>query len=292
MAMKRYASDTLAVRLSVRIYELLLNIYPKSFQREYGPHMLQVFRDCSLRSVEREGSTGMLSLWVLTLLDLLRSTVEQYLEKETMMTKNTLIRLSGWAMAIGGAASAIGFVVLVMAEQSGGSWPSVLEPLLAAAFFIGPAGVGLGLLGLRARFGEAVGEPGRSFLLLGSIVGTALVAVGDIVQYLTNDLDDNGFGYFMFGIFAIYGALETYGILALVRKPQLRWNGLAVVAGLPISIVGVLSALMGSSSSVIDTPILVAFITMFFAMGVAISMLGYLVQLDLSDDLAAEPAGA
>jgi hypothetical protein len=56
--MSEYAGDALAVRLSVRIYELFLNIYPKSFQREYGPHMLQVFRDCSIRSFEREGSTG------------------------------------------------------------------------------------------------------------------------------------------------------------------------------------------------------------------------------------------
>jgi hypothetical protein len=290
--MSEYAGDALAVRLSVRIYELFLNIYPKSFQREYGPHMLQVFRDCSIRSFEREGSTGMLALWMLTLLDLLRSTVEQYLEKETLMTKSTLTRLSGWAMAVGGVASALGLLVLMMQEAIGIAYPDLFEPVYVAAFFLGPVGVGLGMLGLRARFGEALGEPGRSLLLLGAIVGITLVVVGDVIQTIPNNLSDNGFGYFMYGLFTLYGVLELYGILALLRRPQPKWNGLALVAGLPVTIMAMLFAFYGNRGPAPEMPPVFVVIAVFITMGFAHFMLGLLIQSDLPEDLAVKPVGA
>ena len=34
-----------ALRFSKRIYRVLLVAYPKEFRREYGSHMVQVFRD-------------------------------------------------------------------------------------------------------------------------------------------------------------------------------------------------------------------------------------------------------
>jgi hypothetical protein len=288
------ATDVPSVTLSVRLYRLFLIVYPKSFRREYGPQMLQVFRDYSIHTYKRRGPSGMLSLWALTLLDLLRSMVEQHLQRETFMSKNTLIRLSGWAMAIGGATSAIGFMSLILDETTG-SWRGwvTLEDLLVIAFFVGPIGAGLGLLGLRARFGESIGPLGSNVLLLGAIVGIPLVVIGDIVQAIPNSLGDNGFWIFSVGLFAIFVGLELYGILALRKKPQSRWNGLAAVAGLPVSLAGVIVAATGPTTTN-DTVLAVAypFIALFAVMAVALVMLGYLVQADLPEELTAEPANA
>ena len=66
------------VALSVRVYQALLLAYPTAFQREYGPHMAQLFRDCCLRAFRRGGPSGMVRLWLFTLLDLVHSVLEQH----------------------------------------------------------------------------------------------------------------------------------------------------------------------------------------------------------------------
>ena len=289
--MSSKTTETLSVQLSVRLYQLFLIVYPKSFRREYGPHMLQVFRDYSIHTYDRRGPSGMLSLWALTLLDLLRSTVEQHLQRETFMSKNTLIHLSGWALGIGGVAFGIGFIFLIYLETFGG-WPvrGMLETLLILMFFIGPIGVGLGLLGIRARFGDSAGVLGRNLLLLGAIIGTSAVLVGDLLQFFANQ-DDPGFGIFSAGMFIIFVCLGLYGLLALWRKPQPRWNGLAAVAGFPISLLGVIVAVYdGPNTS--DQVFTIPFVVLFVAMGVALVMLGYLVQSDLPEQISVEPANA
>jgi hypothetical protein len=294
--MRNHSAESATVSISVYFYRLVLVLYPTSFRREYGPHMLQVFRDCSLRSYNRSGPSGMLSLWALTLLDLLRSTVEQYLQRETFMSRNTLVRLSGWAMAIGGAATGFAFMIFMLTGwmktvPKGTAW----EAILVVAFFYGPIGVGLGLLGVRSRFGSAVGSLGQGALLIGATIGTALIVIGDVVQSLPNNLDDNGFGYFMYGLFVVFVALELYGVLALVYKPQARWNALALVAGLPITATAVLVALPGSGGTgpnPFPDPLAVVSAVTFAVMGVALAMLGSTVQSDLPEEITAEPARA
>jgi hypothetical protein len=57
--------------------------------------MVQVFRDCCLRSYRLHGLPGMLNLWIHTLLDYFKSVVEEYMQKGIHMSKSTFIRLSG-----------------------------------------------------------------------------------------------------------------------------------------------------------------------------------------------------
>ena len=40
----------LILRLAYRLYGLLLLVFPKAFRLEYGEAMLQVFRDCCVRT--------------------------------------------------------------------------------------------------------------------------------------------------------------------------------------------------------------------------------------------------
>jgi hypothetical protein len=79
------STDRPVVAFSSHVYRLLLLAYPIRFQQEYGLQMAQVFRDCCLRTIRQGGTSGMLKLWVITLLDLAQSVVTEHMQKETQM---------------------------------------------------------------------------------------------------------------------------------------------------------------------------------------------------------------
>ena len=78
------------VDLSVRMYTRLLTAYPGPFRAEYGSHMAQVFRDVCLRDYQRGGAHGMATLWARTSLDLLRTTVEEHIERGIEMNRRQI----------------------------------------------------------------------------------------------------------------------------------------------------------------------------------------------------------
>ena len=56
-----------------RVYAALLWLYPPSLRREYGPDMLQAFRDTLRDETRRRGRRGALRAWTLALGDLAAS---------------------------------------------------------------------------------------------------------------------------------------------------------------------------------------------------------------------------
>ena len=66
------------MRLSERIYRLLLKAYPARYLRRYEEPMAQLFSD-QLR--DADGSRGLVRLWSRTLADLLRTVPMQYFER-------------------------------------------------------------------------------------------------------------------------------------------------------------------------------------------------------------------
>jgi len=66
--------------LSLRLYWFLLLAYPRSFRREYAPHMAQVFRDCYRAEKINRGLPGVSRLILRTLLDLMRTAPKEHLE--------------------------------------------------------------------------------------------------------------------------------------------------------------------------------------------------------------------
>lgn len=66
------------VAVSRRLYQLLLQLYPRSFRRAYGAEMLQLFTDCCLDAIAARGAVGLLDLWLITLGDLARSLVREH----------------------------------------------------------------------------------------------------------------------------------------------------------------------------------------------------------------------
>ena len=66
--------------LSCRIYRVLLAAYPAEFRREYGPSMLQVFRDSSRDAAMRQRKFATANFWLTMLSDLVVSASKQHMQ--------------------------------------------------------------------------------------------------------------------------------------------------------------------------------------------------------------------
>jgi hypothetical protein len=66
---------------SLRLYQLLLVLYPPRFRRAFGPQMAQVFGDCCAEVYRCGGTPALLRLWADTLRDLLTSVPRERLER-------------------------------------------------------------------------------------------------------------------------------------------------------------------------------------------------------------------
>jgi hypothetical protein len=198
------------IAISAKVYQGLLKAYPTQFQQEYGSQMVQVFRDCCLRTVSHGGYFGMLKLWVFTFIDLLSSAFAEHLQKENEMTKSKFIKLSGWAFVAGSFA----FITIMLGGSIAGS---VISSILFT----------IGMLGLRARYGEAVGSLGRNILLISIVVMVLTYALLPVFQ------DDEIRSIFSFaGPAVLLTGLSIFGLVALVRKPLPHVNWLPFFAGI------------------------------------------------------------
>jgi hypothetical protein len=97
-------------------------LYPKEYREEYGPHMVQVFRDSCCYEVGQAGVLGLVTLLARTVLDLLSTAVTERsktpeVHREVVM-KKWLGRISGavlmgltWAVVWAPVAVLIGLIV-------------------------------------------------------------------------------------------------------------------------------------------------------------------------------------
>jgi hypothetical protein len=53
----------LMLSASVRLYSLLLWLYPRSFRRQYGKLMIQLFRDMTEDAIQQRGVLVMVEIW-------------------------------------------------------------------------------------------------------------------------------------------------------------------------------------------------------------------------------------
>lgn len=201
--------DISLVSLSVKVYRLFLVAYPAKFKQEYGPHMLQVFGDYCTHVFHQNGSKGMIRLWAITLFDLFQSLIEEHLQKETEMTKSKFIKLSGWAFIVGSFA----FLTILSGSIAGSMIGSIL--------------LAIGMLGLRARYGESVGSFGRNFLLIG--------VVGMILAYAAVPIFREVESLYILpyaGPAVLLLGLTMFGLVTLVKKPLSHANWLPLFAGI------------------------------------------------------------
>jgi hypothetical protein len=276
--------DCTPVALSLGLYRILLAAYPKAFRQEYGEHMQQVFRDLSLRAYQQNGPGGMLRLWAITFFDLLKSMVEEHLQKETNMSKSTFIRISGWSLILGAVAFAFLFLGWYLDENYPLlHWEKTYgEIMYISGFMVAPFLTAIGILGIRSRYGNTIGR-GSSTLLATTITGLGLTIVGILGEYLDlfGRFSDTPFNLLMFGNGVLMFSLALFGFMALASKPLPRWNGLPIAAGIifPIMLfVGFVLRSFNEFTALAGAGILIQVISM--------GVLGFILQGDVPQEEA------
>jgi hypothetical protein len=284
------SKDVPMIVFSVKFYEWLLVAYPARFRQEYGSQMVEVFRDCCLRAFRQGGLNGMTSLWAITVIDLIRSLITEYLHKETNMTRPKFIRLSGWALMTG-AVAFLPFLIenmLVLTRYSPllNGW-YVPDLIVEFGLVYGSILLPIGMLGLRARYGGQVGELGRGILRAGAFGGgTIVVTMLYNMQYFPGDID-LFLGIFVAGLILQFLSLLLFGALALVRKPLPRENGLPLAAGLSAPFFIKLFAIVMGVRFFVENPIFIIVSAVgFIFMTIALIRLGYILQAHESYEAA------
>jgi hypothetical protein len=247
--MQSITKDPSTVSFSLSLYQFLLTTYPAGFRREYGPHMAQVFRDYCLRVYRLDGLHGMLRLWILTLLDYLKSVVEEHLQQGVHMSKSKFIRLSGWAMVLG----AIAFMVIMVAFSRNApeynpnnflSRPIDLYFEYAVAILL-PSSMFLwvvGMIGFYLRYSQETNGFGKFSLvleMLGAGISSLITLAWSFQLELTASEAD--FGVFVGGLTLYFLGLILFGVVSIKDHLLPRWNALPVIAGSWLLLIWVLN---------------------------------------------------
>lgn len=238
--------DPALVALSGLAYQLLLVAYPARFRGEYGPHMVQAFRDCCLRALRQGGPPGILRLWSLTLADWLKSVIDQHLVKGVNMSKARFIHISSWALILGAVAlllaSAAAAAVSEASSQYDARYRSTDPLFQTIQGFLFPTAVVLitvGLAGLYALYGDVSGNLGRFGLILGVLGGAVTFAI--MMGLFIAESGDFLWLAMMFSIATMFSGLVLFGVDALRSRPLPRGNYLPVLAGVGFPIVVITS---------------------------------------------------
>jgi len=281
--------DPPVIVFSVKVYQVLLAAYPAKFRQKYGPHMYQVFRDCCLRAFRQSGTIGVLNLWALTLFDFLGSLIEEYLQKETFMTKSKFIHMSGWSLMLG----AVTFFVSTLSALVESNFYDPFMRLnvfvfyntrLVLALWISTILLAVGGLGLRARYGEQVGSSGKSFLLIGAIAGPAIGLLG-VIGALAKVIMWAEFLLYL-GNMVLLAYLTIFGISVLRVKPLPRWNGLPFIAGLWFPVL-LPSIMIANANGVPGNLTLNVAKGTLLLQSIALFILGYLLQANVPEEAPA-----
>lgn len=233
--MKTNSKDPSAVSFSISLYSLLLATYPSGFRHEYGPHMAQVFRDYTLRSYRLNGLPGLLDLWIHTLLDYVKSVIEEYLQKGIHMSKQKFIRLSGWALLLGAITFLVGWLIDLRLSQPYDPRNFLSEPidlyLEYATMVLIPGSLlffMVGMVGLYLRYRDEINGLGNGGLIVG-IFGGVLSFAGSILFATDSELS---WGIFFTGFMLYFLGLAIFGIATLRDTPLPRWKALPLLTGI------------------------------------------------------------
>jgi len=287
--MEKIVFDPRSISLSIRLYNVLLQIYPSTFQEEYGWLMAQVFGDCCRKAVREQGVYGLIPLWALTMLDTLATAVEEHMQRGTDMSQEKFARLSGWAFILSGVTFIVGWLASSRPEYDPRNYYSlgidrianaVTAPLILSSLLL----ISLGMLGLLVRFGRSSSMYGYLSLLVGVVSG--LITAGgwlliDILglQFFGNDA---GWYIFLYGMGLMFTGLAAWGVDCLRKRFLSRGNGLALLAGiwfpLFIMISGIYEAITGNWFDLLGFDIVLFVLTTAGLVGLGIQMLSGLRQ--------------
>lgn len=235
---KMHPSDPSPVTISTQVYRLLLAFYPAKFRREYGAHMVQVFRDCCLKTFHQSGSQGLLRLWAYTLFDWFKTIIEEQIQRGTEMTQSKFIRLSGWGMMLGSVALLLGIFTLQLGGDSQFYYlvfgtPSTSEQWavykwvsenIFASFYtllLGLLLIIVGIGGVWSHYKMYGSQVGKGTLWVASIGGLIGFSGGLLIEFSV----EYGWWLLTLGYALISASLATFGLLNSREKSIPLWNG-------------------------------------------------------------------
>ncbi len=255
--------QTPLIELSEQVYRALLIFYPAEYRREYGPLMVQVFRDICRDAYRQNGAWGVLESWLPVLLDLAITAVEEHRKRGFRMSKSPLIRWSGPILIVAGVL----FIVFSVGWlEIGVAW--LLFP---------PAQVllAIGLVGVLLRLTPRINRLGR----LGLMVAIACATGGAILFLLAQVgiLAWNVMGNIATPLFLLqYFSMMVFGITTIQARALPRWNVLPVLIGLLPVLIFVTNA-----DEQRGGPNYIAF-GVIVLVGLGYALLGYVVHSDIS----------
>jgi hypothetical protein len=221
------SAPTQMLQFSQRAFARLLRLYPHAYRQEYGSHMAQLFKDCSLEAVGQGGGAALLELWISTFFDVVKTALEEHYKEFFTMSKEKSISYGGWALLLGG-------LLLLAVFAASDLETSFMDPLggpdAAIEYFKMVGGV-LGMLGLaagawfvRSAYGHLPGNLGRLALFV-SAVAAAAGAVGIAGMSLQPDNDGWWWGLFFLGLILAATGFGVFGLTSLQNKvlPGLNW---------------------------------------------------------------------
>ncbi len=268
--------------LSTRLYKTLLAVYPSEFRQAYGGPMLQVFRDCSQHALRESGRAGLLALWSRTMLDTVQTALEEHVQRGVDMSKEKFIKLSGWALMLGGLAVMLGWLAGTRPEYNhynARSLPidqyanAVEFPLIVMGMLL----LSIGMIGLYLRYGQGAGGFGRYSLGLGALSG-AVCAVGAIGLGINDN--EPWWSIFFFGMLFQYLGLTLFGIANIRQRALPRWNGLPILAGIWIPLLVLVGLIIEQGSGQWVEWSEAVFMTLWLLSLAGLAGLGYLLQSD------------
>lgn len=250
-------TDPLPIARSIRLYRVLLLFYPTSFRREYGPLMSQLFGDCCRRTYPQHGLSGLTSLWLLTVLDTLRTALDEHLQGVTDMSRAKFIQLAAWALPISGISLLAGFLAnnrptydpYNFASLSVDRYLNLLaDPLIVFGLLL----LSFGMLGLQVRLGNHVGSVASTGLILGAISGV-VSAIGGAALALSDA--EPWWSLFFFGWLLQYLGLAVFGFVCLSRRLLGAGSWLPLAAGIWLPIWALVSSIYESiTGNWVDLP--------------------------------------
>jgi hypothetical protein len=281
--MEKIPTAPRALSFSTRLYQMLLMVYPAEFRRVYRGPMLQVFRDCCRRALREGGFAGLLPFWGRTILDTVQTAIEEHSQRDVEMNREKFIKLSGWALVLGGLGLTLGMLASSRPEiynpYSPRSW--AIDPYIYSARFplyvMGFILLSVGYTGLFIRYGERVGQLGRFWLALGALSGVIAAAGGVGLSIV----DSNPWwSIFFFGTMAQFLGLAFFGLANLGQRALPRWNILPVLTGLWLPLLAIVSIIVERvSGRFVEIPVVAVQVTLGLTLA-GLFGLGYLLQSD------------
>ena len=288
--MKEISNEPRSLTVSTRLYEVLLAVYPSEFRQAYGGPMLLFFRDCCRRALSEAGAAGLLALWARTMLDTVQTAIEEHSQRGVDMSREKFIKLSGWALMLGGLALSLGWLASTRPEYNRFNAASlsidryvnaVEGPIIVMAMSL----LAVGMIGLFLQYGQQAGSFGRVSLGLGAISGV-IGAVGSAGLAILDS--DPWWSIFFTGMLFEFLGLALFGLANLRRRMMPDWNVLPLLAGIWFPSYVLASLILETSSgSWAQLPMLVD-LSMFLLTTAGLVRLGFVLQLDAKN--AATPA--